>query len=130
MYQHYIICSNGRERKNKPFYVTFVVQNHQLNQLPPADLKMLLMGFVRVFSALYRKIKSRNSYRFFNLAARKVPAHTHTYKHTFIEIYLWYVPAALELEYPFSDEQDLQCKMKLKLDQTILFSAKFTDYWR
>ena len=25
----------------KPFYVTFVVQNHQLNHLPPADLKNL-----------------------------------------------------------------------------------------
>ena len=27
--------------KSDPFYVTFVVQNHQLNHLPPTDLKNL-----------------------------------------------------------------------------------------
>ena len=28
-----------RGRKSEPFYVKIVVQNHQLNYLPPADLK-------------------------------------------------------------------------------------------
>ena len=28
-----------RDKKSNPFYVTFVVQNHQLNHLPPTDLK-------------------------------------------------------------------------------------------
>ena len=28
-----------RDKKSDPFYVTFVVQNHQLNHLPPTDLK-------------------------------------------------------------------------------------------
>ena len=43
------------ERKSEQFYVTYEVQNHQLNHLPLADLKKLkLLGF-RVVSEIYRK---------------------------------------------------------------------------
>ena len=38
--------------KIEPFYVTFVVQNHQSNHLPPADLNI---NYLLAQSALYRK---------------------------------------------------------------------------
>ena len=82
----YIICSNGRElgrRKREPFYVTFVVQNHQLKPLTTGRFeKPYPFGFIRVLSKLYRKKNSTVTLTVFHVvdkATRKLQTHRHTH---------------------------------------------------
>ena len=94
MYQRYILCSNRRERASisakgihprslsHPFYVTFVTKPSIKPLTTDRFEKPLSFSFVRVFSALYRKNQSRNSYHFLDLAARKLHAHRQTDRQT------------------------------------------------
>ena len=105
---------SGREGENvRHFSITFGSQSDQLNHLPPAEgenvrhfsitfgsqsdqlkhlplttgrfkKKTLIIGFVRVLSALYRRSQSHIFYRILDLTIRKLQTDTRT--HIFIEI--------------------------------------------
>ena len=97
MYQRYILCSNRRESEDQckgdpsslslPSILCHICGTKPSIKPLTTDRfeKPLSFSFVRVFSALYRKNQSRNSYCFLDLAARKFPAH----KHTFWYYYEW-----------------------------------------
>ena len=119
MYQRYILCSNELFIQSKhsarsvpPPYSNLINATYLSSLSLPSILchfcgtkpsikplttdrfkKPSSFSFVRVFSALYRKNQSRNSYRFLDLAARKLHAHrqtdrqTHTHSVIIIEIF-------------------------------------------
>ena len=93
----------GRIRKSGPFYVTFVVQNHQLNHLPPTDLKNKFAYWLRQsFVGILPKNPAPNVYRFLNEAARKFPTYIHTRTHRFIEIL--YIDLLLKIKHEWNNK--------------------------
>ena len=99
MYQRYILCSNRRESEDQckgdpsslslPSILCHICGTKPSIKPLTTDRfeKPLSFSFVRVFSALYRKNQSRNSYRFLDLAARKLHAHRQTDRQTFCYYY-------------------------------------------
>ena len=73
--------------KSDPFYVTFVAQNHQLNHLPPTDLKNLYHLASSELSLHFTEKNSPVTLTVFLIKLlgnyTRTDRHTHTDRHTF-----------------------------------------------